>query len=441
MIATQERPPTSWTEQGERLRASVTHVVDAVAGPLPRRLGTPTRQQPQQPPTLAAGRLAVRAGLWGVALGLLAPATTVLVQVSGLAAGGVQLVGSTDLGFFFGFVPLLAALVVTLLAFDHWPLHDLRGYHRDLAVGLLLVGVVTLVGLRAHGAAVTGDDWDDAWLFANGSLVLHVLVTWCLVRLAIDDLTTLHARRAGWRGPRNPAAGLARPGPEGAPAVAAGAPPAPPRTAPATGRGSIQMPTVAPGARPTPADAAGRPGPEDPALGRHRAGPADARRGGQGVGKAVLAWDAPRHVATLALAFRSIVTGVIVGTAAGAAAGTAVRPGLGTLAGGYLGAIYGLVPTAIGTAVLVTVVSWRRDTDPAAAERAVRTTLAAVGVGVLAAAWPFLHAAELPGAAALGSDPRRAWLLGAVVVVLLLRRAASALATAYVGLIPRATPA
>jgi hypothetical protein len=147
-------------------------------------------------------------------------------------------------------------------------------------------------------------------------------------------------------------------------------------------------------------------------------------------------------VATLALAFRSVVTGVIVGTAAGAAAGTAVQPGLGMLAGGYLGAIYGLVPTAIGTAVLVTVVSWRRDTDPAAVDRAVRATLAAVGAGVLAAAWPFLHAAEIPGSTALaGSDPRRAWLLGAVVVVLLLRRAASALATTYVGLIPRATTA
>jgi hypothetical protein len=126
--------------------------MDAVSGPLPLRLGTPSGR-----PSLAVGQLAAHAALWGVALGLLAPATTVLVQVSGLAAEGVGLVGSTDLGFFFGFVPLLTALVVTLLALDHWPLHDLRAYHRELAVGLLLVGAVTLVGLRAHGTAVTND--------------------------------------------------------------------------------------------------------------------------------------------------------------------------------------------------------------------------------------------------------------------------------------------
>jgi hypothetical protein len=155
-------------------------------------------------------------------------------------------------------------------------------------------------------------------------------------------------------------------------------------------------------------------------------------------GPTALAWDAPRYAATLALALRSVVWGVIVGTAAGAAAGTAVRPGLGTLAGGYLGAIYSLVPTAIGTAAVVTVVSWRRDTDPAAVARAVQAALAAVGVTVLAAAWPFLHSADLPGAAVLDGDPRRAWLLGAVVVVLLLRQAAPRLATTYVRLVPPA---
>jgi len=357
----------SWIEQGERLWASVIRAADAVAGPPPRR-----RDAPSRPPRLAAGQLGVRAALWGIALGLLAPATTVLVQVSGLAADDVQLVGSTDVGFFFGFVPLLTALVVTLLALDHWPLRDLRAYHRELAVVLLLVGAVTLVGLRAHGAAVTGDGWDRDWLFANGSLVLHLLVTWCLVRAATNDLTSLHARHAGDPG---------RIDPGGAPAVAAGPPPTPP----------------------TP--------------------PGTTRTG-----------------AVVALAFQALVWGVVVGTAAGAAAGTAVLPGLGTLAGGYLGAIYGLVPTAIGTAAIVVVVTWHRDISPDDAGRAIQATLALVGAVVLMAAWPLLHAADLPSAAALtGPDDRqRAWLLGAVVVVLLLRRAATHLAATYVPLVPAA---
>jgi hypothetical protein len=354
MIATQTPPPISWTEQGERLRASVIHAADAVAGPPPRRLGTPSRQ-----PALAVGALARQAALWGVALGLLAPATTALVLVSGLGADDVRLVGSTDLGFFFGFVPLLTALVVMLLSLNHWPLRDLRTYHRELSVGMLLVGAVTFVGLRAHGAAVTGDDWDHDWLFANGSLVLHVLVTWCLVRLATNDLTALHARRAGWR-----------------------------------------VPAVAAGARP--------------------------------VRRAELAWDAPRHLATLALAFRSVVWGVIVGTAAGAAAGTVVSPGPGTLAGGYLGAIYGLVPTVTGTALLVTVISWRRDTDPRAIGSAVRVTLTAVSAGTLAGAWVLLHSAPQVAMSWPTGHPERPWLMGAVVVVLLLRQAAPRLTAAYV---------
>ena len=361
MIATQTPSPISWTEQGERLRASVTHAADAVAGPPPRRLGSPSRQ-----PALAVGALARQAALWGVALGLLAPATTALVLVSGLGADDADLVRSTDFGFFFGFVPLLTALVVTLLSLNHWPLRDLRAYHRELSVGMLLVGAVTLVGLRAHGAEVTGDDWDHDWLFANGSLMLHVLVTWCLVRLAADNLTALHARRAGWQGPT---AGTSSPAP--------------------------------------------------------------ARR-------AQLAWDAPRHLATLALAFRSVVWGVIVGTAAGAAAGTVVTPGPGTLAGGYLGAIYGLVPNVIGTALLVTVISWRRDTDPRAIAGAVRATLAAVSAGTLAGAWVLLHATRQVATTWPAGHPERTWLIGAVVVVLLLRQAAPQLAAAYVERIPRA---
>lgn len=352
--------------------------VDIVAGPLPRRLG------PASPPAgPAPGQLAARAALWGLALGLLAPATTALVLVSGLAAREAHLVGSTDLGFFLGFVPFLAALVVTLLALVHRPLRDLRdlrAWHRELAVGLLMVGTVALAGLRAHGAEVTGDRWDAGWLFANGSLVLHVLVTWCLVRAAVGDLSARHARHAGWRPGPAPADEIPPPGPARAPAVAAGA-----------------RPVVA------------------------------AAR--------ALAWDAPRHLATLALAFRSAVGGVIVGTAAGAAAGTVVVPGVGTLAGGYLGAIYGLVPTAAGTAAVVTVVSWRRDTDPAAIHRAVGATLAAVGVAVLAGAWPLLHSAGLP-ATELGDRAPRAWLAGAVVVVLLLRRAVPDLATTYTRLVP-----
>jgi hypothetical protein len=360
MIATQHGQPPTWTEQGERARAAVVGALDAVAGPPPRRLGTPSRH-----PALAVVPLALQAALWGLALGALAPATTGLVLLSGLAADDASLVRSTDIGFFFGFVPLLTALVTVLLATNHWPLRDLRTYHRELSLGLLLVGVVTLVGLRAHGAAVTGDDWDDAWLFANGSLVLHVLATWALVRLATDNLTALHARRAGWHGP----------------------PAAPPIPAPA---------------------------------------PAE------------LAWDAPRHLATLALAFRSVLWGVLVGTAAGAAAGTVVSPALGTVAGAYVGAIYGLVPTVIGTAALVTVVSWRRDTDPRAVGRAVEATLVVVGAGTLVAAGLLLRSASLPTSWPSG-DPLRTWLVGAVVVVLLLRQAAPRLAATYVRLVTPAT--
>jgi hypothetical protein len=359
MIATQHGQAVPWTEQGERVRAAVVRALDAVAGPPPRRLGAPSRH-----PALAVVPLALQAALWGLALGALAPATTALVLLSGLAADDASLVRSTDLGFFFGFVPLLTALVTVLLAINHWPLRDLRAHHRELSLGLLLVGVVTLVGLRAHGAAVTGDDWDDAWLFANGSLVLHVLATWALVRLATDNLTALHARRAGWHGP---------------PAASAPAP-------------------------------------------------------------AELAWDAPRHLATLALAFRSVLWGVLVGTAAGAAAGTVVSPALGTVAGAYVGAIYGLVPTVVGTAALVTVVSWRRDTDPRAVGRAVEATLVVVGAGTLAAAGLLLRSASLPASWPSG-DPLRTWLVGAVVVVLLLRQAAPRLTATYVRLVTPAASA
>jgi hypothetical protein len=350
-------PGPSWAEQGERAWVAAQRAVDVVVGPPPRRRGTAGAR-----PSLAVGALAGRAALWGLALGLLAPATTALVLVSGLGTEGASVVGSTDAGLFLGFLPLLGALVTTLLAFVHWPLRDVRRFHRELAVGWLLVGVVALVGLRAHGAAVTGDRWDHEPPFAGGSLVLHLLVVWSLVRLATGDLTALHVRRA----------------------------------APPPGR----VPAVAAGARP------------------------------------VLAWDAPRHLATAALALRSVVGGVVVAAAAGAAAGTVVVPGVGTLAGGYLGAIYGLVPTAIGTAALVTVVSWRRDTDPRAVAGAVGATLAVVVAGVLAAAWPFLHAATLPGLAGTPTDPARAWLAGAVVVVLLLRRLAPRLAATYTDLVP-----
>jgi hypothetical protein len=330
-------------------------VVNAVVGSPPDRIGTVRRQ-----PGLAVGALAVQSALWGVALGLLAPATTALVLVSGLAAPAASVVGSTDAGFFFGFVPLLAAVITVLLALHHWPLRDLRAFHRELALGLLLVGAVTLVGLRSHGAAVTGDDWKDAWLFANGSLVLHALATWCLVRLATAQLTVLHARRAGWQ----------------------------------------------PAARPSPK--------------RNRE----------------LSWDAPRHAATAALGLQAVVWGVVIGIAAGAAAGTVVRPGPGTLAGAYVGAIYGLVPTVLGAVALVTVISWRRDTDAIATARAITATVSLVGAATLAAGWSLLLSAPQLATAWPTGHPARTWLLGAVVVVLLLRHATPRLTNAYLTHIP-----
>src|SRR5262249_10753096 len=172
---------------------TVVTSLDAVAGPPPQRI-TSTDRRPQ----LAVPALALQALLWGVALGMLAPATTALVLLSGVGAGDASGLGSTDYAFFFGFVPLLTVLVTVLLSANHWPLRNLAAYHRELALGLFAVGAVVLVPLRAHGAAVTGARWNHAWVFVNGSLVLHLLALWGLTRLASTRLAALHARRAGW---------------------------------------------------------------------------------------------------------------------------------------------------------------------------------------------------------------------------------------------------
>jgi hypothetical protein len=331
--------------------------LDAVAGPPPRRIATTDRR-----PQLAIPALALQALLWGVALGMLAPATTVLVLLSGVAAGGAGVLGSTDYAFFFGFVPLLTVLVTVLLSVNHWPLRSLAAYHRELALGLFAVGAVLLVPLRDHGAAVTGDRWDHGWVFVNGSLVLHVLAIWGLTRLASTHLAGLHARRAGW------ASGAVRPGPA-----------------------------------------------------QHRV--------------RMLAWDPPRRAATTALGLHTFLWGLMVAAAAGAAAGTTLFPGIGTIAGAYLGAIYGLAPVVAGTALLVTVVSWRRDTDPRAVERAVQVTLALAGAASLVGAALFLRSFDLSSTLVAG-HPQWPWLAMAPVVVLLLRQAAPELTTTYVHRIP-----
>lgn len=125
-------------------------------------------------------RLGIRAALWGLALGLLAPATTALVLLSGLAAEDVTLTSDLDLWFFFLYLPVAMGLVGVLL-------RD----RRELVVAAAVLGAVTLVELRSYGSTVTDGDVRDAWLTENGSLVLHVLVMWMLLRAAVLDLLRL----------------------------------------------------------------------------------------------------------------------------------------------------------------------------------------------------------------------------------------------------------
>lgn len=341
-------------------REAVVRAVEVLAGPPPKPTAVSTSREGRFP-TVA---LAVRGALWGLALGALAPATSGLVMLSGLAAEDVTLVDSTDMGFFFGFVPLMTALVTVLLSLNHWPLRDLAAYHREMSVALLVVGAVMLVELREHGAQVTGDEWVDAWLFVNGSLVLHVLLAWSWIRFATRNITGFHAGRTSW--PDDAGAWPARPSREALP------------------------------------------------------------------------WDPPRYTSTAALALRSVVWGVAIGTAAGAAAGTVVVPVLGTLVGAYFGAVYCLPPTALGTAAVVTAVSWRRDTDPEAVYRTVRITLGIVGAVVLVGLWPFLQSARFTPERWEDANTVRVWLIVVPVVVLLLRQCAPRLAATYVDLTRRA---
>ena len=124
----------------------------------------------------------MRAALWGVALGCLAPATTALVIQSGLGARGVSFPGDLDVRFFFLYLPVAMAVAATL--------QSLRPdtYRRNLAVAVTVIGAAALVKLRIHGESVTDSAWRDAWLTVNGSLVLHVIAVWALLRVAVADL-------------------------------------------------------------------------------------------------------------------------------------------------------------------------------------------------------------------------------------------------------------
>ena len=342
----------------DRVRDPTLRALDAVTGSPPE-----VRSTLLTIPELAPGALAFRAGIWGLALGALAPATTALDVLSGLAADDISYSDSGDLGFFFGFVPLAFALVAVLLSWNHWPLRDLSSYHREMFVGLLAVGVVTLVELRAHGARVTDDRYDHEWVLVSGSLAIHALLVYGLVRVAGRDITRLHASRAGW--PRH--------------------------------------------------------GSEAPELVE--------------LADAELDEETPRYAATAAMALRTVIWGIAIGAAAGAAAGTLIVPVLGTLVGAYLGAVYGLVPTVLGTVAVVTVVSWRRDTVPAAVHRAVWVTLLAGGVVTVACAWPFLHSAPFRPEAWQDANLPRMWLVIAPTILLMLRKSASRLAETYVRLV------
>jgi hypothetical protein len=330
----------------------VGRVLDVIAGPPPRFRPPVAGRRPSFGPGLA-----LRAFLWALVLGALAPATTGLVMLSGLADDGVTL-GAADDGYFFGFVPLVMTLVVVMLSWNHYPLRDVAAYHREMSAALLGIGVLVLIELRAHGARVTDGQWQDAWLFVHGSLVLHVLLTYWLLRLAGRNLAAHHARHAF------------------------------------AGSGAGHLVD------------------EDP----------DAR----------LPDHTPRYRATLALGSGAVLWGVLISTISGAAAGTLEMPVLGTLIGGYLGAIYGLVPTVLGAIAVVTVVAWRRDTQPAAVRRAVNATLALVGGGVLAGLWPFLHSAGIRASGWHTADLVHMWLVIAPVVILLLRQCAPGLARHYI---------
>ncbi|HEY3141416.1 MAG TPA: hypothetical protein VGJ86_09810 [Acidimicrobiales bacterium] len=346
---------TGWND---RVRDPTLRALDAVTGSPPE-----VRSTLLTIPEFSLGALALRAGMWGLALGALAPATTALDVLSGLAADDISYSDTGDLGFFFGFVPLAFVLVALLLSWNYWPLRDLRSYHREMFVGLLAVGVAMLVELRAHGARVTDDRYDHEWVLVSGSLAIHALLIYGLVRVAARDVTRLHASRAGW--PRY--------------------------------------------------------GNEAPELGEL----ADSR----------LDDETPRYAATAALALRTIIWGVAIGAAAGAAAGTLIVPVLGTLVGAYLGAVYGLVPTVLGTVAVVTVVSWRRDTDPAALHRAVQVTLLAGGVVTVACTWPFLHSAPFRPEAWQDANLLRMWLIIGPTILLILRKSAARLAETYARLV------
>lgn len=285
----------------------------------------------------------MRAALWGVALGCLAPATTALVIQSGLGAPGVTLGRDLDVWFCFLYLPIAMAVAAALQA-----LHP-NTYRRNLTAAVSVIGAVTLVKLRIHGEAVTDSAWRDAWLTVNGSLVLHVVVIWALLRTAVRDLAR------------------------------------------------FPMPA------PEPVE------PIDDLPAGHR-----------------------RDVALLGMALQAVVWGVVIGATAGGAAGTTLVPLLGTVSGAYVGAIYGLVPTAVGTLLLVVVVAWRREHRIPELRRTIGTTLGVVGAGSMAWAWLFLRAYLTPSDSVGSLLPL--WLLVLGVVWPLLGVTAERLTNTYVRL-------
>lgn len=335
----------------------VVQALDVLRGRLPRT----RRRRRGAREEFPYGILAVGAALWGLTVGLVSPASALLMGLSGLTPNGENPFEEVDLVFFAGFVPLTAGLVAVLLSLTHWPLRDVDQYHRELFAVLLLVGIPVLVELYLQGSRTIREDIDDAELFAYGSAVIQALLLYLLVRVGARGLAAVHAERSAW-----------------------------------------------------PRDAG-----------------SESQRD-QLVGLEELSADTPRYAATTILWLLGLLWGVIISTAAGAAAGTLLVPFLGTLVGAYFGAIYGLVPTAMGATFLVVVVSWRRDTDPMAAYRAVEVALGAIAIAVLVGLWPFLQTAAFTPSPWEDANIARTWLTVVPVVVLLLRLSTPKLAAAYI---------
>jgi hypothetical protein len=132
-----------------------------------------------------------------------------------------------------------------------------------------------------------------------------------------------------------------------------------------------------------------------------------------------------------ALAGGAVMWGLLISTVAGATSGTAAVPVLGTFFGAVMGAIYGLFPTAVGAALVITAV-WPQwpVRDRGAVQRTLGVALLLFGLSVQVAVYPFLRFG-LYGA----NDADSVWaptLAVAPVLIVLLPRATRALTQAYV---------